>query len=276
MRSGKAVTAFSHLSTIAEYTIATIKCRYEKEQLTQSEWMKNLQNPILLDSQNLSPYIGMKIIVAPIQIGDENQYYLWAGSFIEVGYKTIVLQSLQQNKAINIEKVTDDLIELSIDQIGEKLQMVKNMAMVVTELMTSHHMKEELAAISEVSKRSHEDLSSINRYCLYLKTMLDLDKNIDSIVFAKNNGNHQYKVISAEGKYKNLPSKILSLGQTFAQECIEKKRYGIWRNIDRLEGPLIHDFPISLKSIFCFPLIVEQQVMGIILGGSETKGASFS
>ena len=57
--SGKAVTSFSHLTSIAEYTIASIN-RNDKEQLTQSEWIKKLENPILIDSQNISPYIGMK------------------------------------------------------------------------------------------------------------------------------------------------------------------------------------------------------------------------
>ena len=75
---------------------------------------------------------------------------------------------------------------------------------------------------------------------------------------------------------KNLSSKIFTLGQTLVQECLERKQYGIWRNVNHPDDTFIPDFPISLKSIFCFPLIVEEQVMGIVCGGSETKDSSFS
>ena len=274
--SGKAVTSFSHLTSIAEYTIASIN-RNDKEQLTQSEWIKKLENPILIDSQNISPYIGMKIIIAPIQIGDTHHYYLWAGNLVEEGYKPFVLQSFQKNKAISKGIVTADLKELSIGEIEEKVRTVKNMAVVIEELMAGHHMKEDLSSIREVLMSANKgDLSTQERYRLYLKEMVDLDRNIDIVVFAKKHGTHQYKVVSAEGKHKNLSSKIFTLGQTLVQECLERKQYGIWRNVNHLDDSFIHDFPISLKSMFCFPLIVEQQVKGIVFGGSETKDSSYS
>ena len=131
--SGKAVTSFSHLTPIAEYTLASIN-RNDKEQLTQSEWIKKLENPILIDSQNISPYIGMKIIIAPIHIGDTHHYYLWAGNLVEEGYKPFVLQSFQKNKAISKGIVTADLKELSIGEIEEKVRTVKNMAVVIQNL----------------------------------------------------------------------------------------------------------------------------------------------
>ena len=273
---GKAVTSLSYLTSIAEYTIAFIN-RNDKERIIQSEWLRKLQYPILIDSQNISPYIGMKIIVAPIQIGDEHHYYLWAGNIVEEGYKPFVLQSFQQNEAINIEKVTNDITELSIGQIDEKIQIIKNMAVVIAELMARQHMKEEVSSIVEVltnSNKSH--LSTLERYRQYLKAMLDLDRNIDIIVFAKNNGNHQYKVVSVEGTLNHLSSKIFTLGDTLVEECMERKRYGVWRNMDRRDDTFIPAFPIPLKSIFCFPLIVEEEVLGIVWGGSETKDSSFS
>ena len=74
-----------------------------------------------------------------------HHYYLWAGNLVEEGYKPFVLQSFQQNEAINIGKVTADITELSIGQIDEKIRIVKNMVVVIAELMAGHHMKEELS-----------------------------------------------------------------------------------------------------------------------------------
>lgn len=272
---GNAITSFSHLTSVVEYTISSIN-RHDKERLIQSDWMKKLQNPILIDSQNLSPYIGMKIIVAPIRIGDEHQYYLWAGNFVEEGYKPFALQSFQQNKLINIDKVACDLLELSISQVSEKIQTVSNMAMAITEFMTGYHTKEKLSTIGDVLTKCNREQSIFNRYSLLLKAIVDVEKNIDSIVFAKSCGNNQFKVVSAEGNCKNLSSEIITIGQTIAEECMERKNYGIWRKVDHFDDFFIHDGSFSLTSIFCFPIIVEQQVMAILIGGSETKDAPFS
>ena len=103
--SGKAITLPSRPTLITEYVLSATKRNYQ-EKIAQSVWLKKLQHPVIIDSQNISPYMGMKIIVSPIQIEDQQPYYIWAGHLIEKGYSPIVLQSLQQNKSMNIEKIT--------------------------------------------------------------------------------------------------------------------------------------------------------------------------
>ena len=81
--------------------------------------------------------------------------------------------------------------------------------------------------------------------------------------------------VQRESKKKFL-LKFSLLSKRLSRHALTANGLVSWNNVDHMNHPFMFDFPISLKSIFCLPLIVEEQVMGIVCGGSETKNATFS
>lgn len=219
---GRKVTSFSYLNSVTEYTLSSIRKTDKESKIVQR--LTNLQHLVLIDTQHISPLMGMKIIVFPIQMENGHNYYIWAGNLIENGYKTFVLQGLQQYGESGWEKAAHDLKELSIMEIDEKVQTVKNMSIVMEKLIAEQQRKENLASIMNVSTNSIEgNYSSLERYQQYIKAIIDLDEDVDFIVFAKKHGSNHYKVVSADGKLKKLSSLTFSIEQTFVEKCIEKK-----------------------------------------------------
>lgn len=272
---GRAVTLLSHSTSIVKYILAFIRQSNQACVTTQIEWLTQIERAILVDTKQLSPCLGAKWIVAPIRMGDGTTYFLWAGMVIEQGYKPFVIQGLQQHGESGWEEATYHLRELSIREIGEKLNTVDKLVLIVEKLISSQQKKKLLPLITEVMKHSLDgNQTTQDRYQPFINMFMEIEKGIDFVFFAKRQGATHFKIVCANGSSKKqLVSLSLPIEKTCLKEVMEEKQYQTWHYTDRMTHFPIHEFPVQLKSLFCFPIIIQEQVVCIVCGGSETKVA---
>lgn len=108
---------------------------------------QKIQCPILIDAHEISDFLGFKLLVAPIQIEEQNANYAWAGVIIEQGYKNWISQNLSGN--VHLPADFKLFKELTFLEIEDKRQIIKNFSAVATELFLASSKLEELESAQD-------------------------------------------------------------------------------------------------------------------------------
>lgn len=103
---------------------------------------QKIQSPILIDAQEISDFICFKLIVAPIQVEEQNAYYAWGGCIIEQGYKNWLSENMSENEHVPADYKL--FKELTFLEIEEKRQSMKRFSAIATELFLASNKLEEL------------------------------------------------------------------------------------------------------------------------------------
>lgn len=258
---GEKYTHVSHdselMDEILQHNSLEFKVKFhEKEKILQK-----LTRPVLIDGQEFSDYLGLKVILAPIKINGQTTLYIWTGVFIEQGYKNLILQNISKDSILY--RSIENLDELSFIQVDEILQILGKFVAVTEELIGSY----EYQARQEITIKTITDLltekSITSRIKILLHQFKNYDPNLDFVCFAKYKDDENIEIVDLIGQLDS--SQLFSLLQKddLLHETIKKREISFLETKNGLDT--YESSPISL---FVCPIGINDVEEGLVFGGS--------
>lgn len=246
---------------------------YDQQRL-QTEFGKIIQklpkvnDPVLYDALP-----GIKFIISPIYLEDTIEFYIFAGCFLEYPSKHSVKSYLERTLS-NEKKVNQIFLliqECTENEIQNMTQKIKKMANLLSERLLIQKLKENWEIKNkkegEVLQLLAEDQLSI--YDL-LEQFYHHNLNVDFVGYAEKVSPTRFKIKECMPPNNQLKGTVFSIGEGILGQAAAIKEETFWNNMDFDPRNLFfHKRGIFPKSIFCFPIIQNQKMIGLFFGGSN-------
>ncbi|MFB6468612.1 LuxR C-terminal-related transcriptional regulator [Cytobacillus sp. Hz8] len=215
---------------------------------------------------------GVKIIFTPIVLDAEVEYYIFAGCFAEYPTKQSVLTYLQKNsRKSKLLKNFDRFIrEYTPEEILEKKHHLERMAEILSKQLLAEKLKRKIEVknneVNEIFQLLAEDYLSISDL---LKRFFTSNPIIDFIGYAGRISPVQFEIKECLPLKRHLSGKTFFIGEGLLGQVAALKNEKVYSNLELdPRSSFFQKHGIYPKSIFCFPVIQKNDIIGLFFGGT--------
>ena len=236
------------------------------------QWTRDfakINGPIVYDALP-----GVKVIICPVSLHGEIEFFIFAGCLLEASSKNSV-QTYFERILNNTEKANTifSLIqEYSPDEIQAKLQKINKMSEVLVERLTTQTMKADIIKQDENFGEILYLLAEGDiKVTAVLERFLHEHSKVDFVGYARKKGHDQFVIDECIlPSASTLKGTVFSMGEGTLGQAAATRIVRFWDHLDLDPRNLFfHQRGIYPKSLFCFPIILEKEVIGIFFGGSS-------
>ncbi|MGJ7918980.1 LuxR C-terminal-related transcriptional regulator [Neobacillus sp. LXY-4] len=246
---------------------------YEKETLAEVLTQRagdfsKINGPIVYDELP-----GIKVIICPIYLQGQIEFFVFAGCILEHSTKHSVETYLEKmfNDPEKAKTILSFIKEHTPDEIQAKMNKIKKMTDILYERLSTQKLKQHLA---EQEENLNEILQLISVDDIKITTVLQRffyeNNKVDFVGYARKKGQDEFIIEDSILSFDNsLKGTIFSTGEGILGQAAATRTARFWDHTDwDPRNKFFHQRGIYPKSIFCFPIIQDQEVAGVFFGGS--------
>jgi DNA-binding CsgD family transcriptional regulator len=228
----------------------------------------NINGPVLFDT-----IPGVKVIICPIFLQGEIEFFVFAGCLLEESSRNSV-QSFMEKILKNPGKATIILSfvrEYSPEEIQAKIGKIKKLANLIMKWLSTQRLKERLIKqeenLHDICQRMAGDDLSVNEL---LQRFFQIHSKVDFVGYARKIGLDRYNIVECIESGSTLKGTAFSIGEGVLGQTVATKAFRLWDQLDYdPRSSFFHQRGIYPRSLFCFPIIQGQEVLGLFFGGSS-------
>ncbi|WP_034748709.1 PocR ligand-binding domain-containing protein, partial [Halalkalibacter wakoensis] len=233
--------------------------------------LQGIQQPTVVDNR-----MGLKMIVAPIQVNSDCTYYFLAGYFLEKDARAFIQEYVKEHfpdmdDLIDAIEFTEELAEV---EINRKCAFVEKLVNIAETYFSSLGEQPPGIQSSQSSSFIYQHLEGIRNkdvsVTCFIEEMYHLYDEIDFIGLAIEKENAEYQVDVIHGHNSNqLRGHTFIMGEGFLGHTLAAEQFQFWQDVGR--DPRVTFFKrhgIYPRSLFCVPIFQDEKVIGILFGGS--------
>ncbi|WP_342505825.1 LuxR C-terminal-related transcriptional regulator [Sporosarcina sp. FSL K6-2383] len=228
--------------------------------------LHSINKTILLDTE-----LGNKVIISPVLLNKRATYFIISGYIIDEKTNEMIDNYFAMNSYLSKEVV--EFEALSESEVFNKVEHIKNMTEVIASYVAR---REEYNNTQKFSSLVSEQITSINNKTATVESILQTAiflNDVDFIALAFHSTGDLYRVKTSVGEYSEaLRDYTFSVGEGLLGYSIATKQPQFYENIENdARLWLFTKLNMDVKSLFCFPLVGDNQVIGLLFGGSTER-----
>ncbi len=246
---------------------------YEGESLAEvlaqrTEDFAKITGPIIYDELP-----GIKVIMNPIYLQGEIEFFVFAGCLLEHTTRNSVETYLKKllNSRERAETILSYVNEYSPDDIQAKITKIKKMADLLYERLKTQKLNKHLIEQEENLNEILQLMAVDNiKMTTLLHRFFNENKKVDFVGYARKKGSDKFVIEeSVTSVDSTLRGTVFSTGEGILGQAAAIQTARFWNQVEwDPRTKFFHQRGIYPKSIFCYPIIQEQEVIGVFFGGS--------
>lgn len=228
--------------------------------------LHSINQTTLLDTE-----LGSKVIISPVFLKKREKYFIISGYIIDEMTNEMIDSYFKMNTYLSKEVVEFEV--LLENEISNKVEHIKNMTEVIASYVAQ---REEYNNSQQFLSLVSEQLTSINNGTSTVESILHTAStfnDVDFIALALHSTGDLYEVGTNIGEYSDiLIGYTFSIGEGLLGYSIATRQPQFYVNIENdARLWLFTKLNMKVKSLFCFPLLQGNQVIGLLFGGSAEQ-----
>ena len=270
--------------------LAIIICSLEGEFLTEISWGNRQTEDLYreyITKENLKSFIqplhsinkttlldtelGSKVIISPVTSNEEGTYFIISGCIIDEKTNEMIDNYFRKNTYLSNDVVEFEV--LSDSEIINKVEHIKNMTEVIASYVAQY---EEYNNSQRFLDLVSEQMTSINNRTSTVESILQTASffnEVDFMALALHLEGDLFTVETSIGSYSSaLNGYTFSIGEGLLGYSLATQSPQFYGNIENDARLWIFTkMNMNVISLFCFPLIKDDQVIGLLFGGSTKR-----
>ncbi|MEH7110106.1 LuxR C-terminal-related transcriptional regulator [Bacillus sp. JJ1764] len=215
----------------------------------------------------------VKIIVCPIYLEEEIEYFIYAGCMIESPSKQSV--QIYLNRYLNSTKKSNLIMsliqEFTLGEIQDKIKKIKKMSQILSDGLKIKKINADIMAQitnqDDLVSMVANDNITVNDL---LQRFYKKNTKVDFMGFAKRISPVHFEIKDCLPFSTELIGTVFMIGEGILGQVAATNTVKFWEDIEwDPRSAFFHRRGIFPKSIFCFPIIHGQDILGLFFGGSS-------
>ncbi|MFT8321876.1 MAG: LuxR C-terminal-related transcriptional regulator [Bacillus sp. (in: firmicutes)] len=262
---GEIIAGIDHVNKLGLSKLFSIDCPpFSSKIPTFVTMSKTIKKPTIISM--FIEYMELKLIITPIQLLPNRDQIFFAGPFLDRMDKQ--LEDRIINSSIPVID-NDKTIENLLKQMDEWLELIKY----INKEETVRNYVYETVKLMDL----FNTYSTLENECFIselLHKVFTLLKPIDFIGFAKKGSNEVFHITEIKGKNtKNLFKKQFYYGEGLLGQAAIEQKAKYWNRLKKSNlAFFFNEEQFYLDSLFCCPIKRDNQITGLLFGGSVDEG----
>lgn len=254
---GELITSVSNSSELVDEILQLNSSEFKVKLDGKQRILQKVTRSVIMDAQMFSNYIGLKLMVAPIKINGHPTHYIWAGMYMEQGYKNLILQNISKDS--ETYKRIHNLDEFSFMDVEERINALEKFVSISEELIASYdHQKKQANTIRTMTELLTEKGTLLSRINMILNQFKGYEPHIDFVVFANCKDEQNYEIVNSIGQFDNAQLTSQFMNDMMFRQAMKKKEFSIWSPKSGEGSP---------KTMFYCPFSINDGKEGFVFGG---------